>query len=498
MAVTAYFDQIDKFSIRAALRQPLHIGSAGNDNGEILVHPVSGKPFVQASGLAGVFRACYEEFYQDQAHAMELFGDADKTAGRIRFTDGQIISKSGETRVELRPRIRINPVTGTSAAVKGKGADELTGQKFEMEYLGAGNEIEFRIYLYSCQGAEESGRDVQRVEHVLAQIHSGQLQIGGQKSNGCGSMEILSLKHHTFNMCTAEGRKDWAKEDTLSEEAYTERVERLNEILAAEDRSARAYSLTLEAETEGSILVKSIALSDLDIEKARQKEEKEPDYVNMRNALEQFILPGSSLKGALRAQYERIGKYLEKNTKGYDRVRAIEDAFGRTGKSKDTGTAGNVRVFDAVVGPISGHETEQISNRIRIDRFTGGVMNTGLFKEQAVHGKMKIEAAVMKGRGKEDAEKADRSCGMLILTIRDLALGMFNLGSGYSVGRGFLRADKLTIRRGNASTAVVKFVYEEDTGVCTGMEVSDPDGIIDRCMQALRKFPARTAGKESK
>ena len=89
-------------------------------------------------------------------------------------------------------------------------------------------------------------------------------------------------------------------------------------------------------------------------------------------------------------------------------------------------------------------------------------------------------------------------CGMLILTIRDLALGMFNLGSGYSIGRGFLRADKLTIRRGNASTAVIKFVYEASRSVCAGMEVSDPDGIIDKCMQALRKFPACTSGKESK
>ena len=498
MAVTAYYDQIDKYIIRAALRQPLHIGSSGNDSGEILIHPISGKPFVQASGLAGVFRSCYEEFYQDQEHAMELFGDGDKTAGRIRFTDGIIMSEGSETKVELRPRIRINPVTGTSAATKGKGADELAGQKFEMEYLGAGNKLEFCVYLYSSRNSEESGRDLQRVEHVLAQIHSGQLQIGGQKSNGCGSMEILSLKHHTFNMCEDTGRKEWAHEDDESKVSYTECVERLNKILSVDDHFARAYSLTLEAETEGSILVKSIALSDSDIDKAGRKEEREPDYVNMRNAMMQFIVPGSSIKGALRAQYERIAQYLENNTKGYDRVRAIEDAFGRTGKSKDTGSAGNVRVFDTVIGPIYGHETEQISNRIRIDRFTGGVMNTGLFKERAVHGKTKIEVAVMGERGMEDTGKADRSCGMLILTIRDLALGMFNLGSGYSIGRGFLRADKLTIRRGNASTAVIKFVYEAGSSVCAGMEVSDPDGIIDKCMQALRKFPACTSGKESK
>ena len=529
MAVTASYNRIDKYIVRAKLRQPLHTGSSGSSRGEILIHPVHGMPFVQASGIAGVFRSCYEEFFGDQAQAMELFGDNEEIAGRVRFTDGQILAMEGGMQVELRPRIRINRSTGTSAAAKGKGADEHSGQKFEIEYLGAGHEIEFSIYLYSEQPARKGTTadtpstaegtadrlsapdteeitdpssastggttgDQKRIEQVLAQIHSGQLQFGGQKSNGCGSMEILSLKHYAFDMCTAKGREDWAAEGREEKFSYTDRLRYLEEILRDSSYSARAYTISLSAKTEGSILVKSIALTDYELRQFEKKEEKEPDYVNMRNARKQYIIPGSSLKGALRAQFERIAGYMEEHTPGFDSRQVIADAFGREGKRKDTGAAGNIRVFDTVVRQLEGCGMETISNRIRIDRFTGGVMNTGLFKEQPVHGQLLIEAAIMKGGKKDDADRADRSCGLLVLTLRDLALGMFNLGSGYSVGRGFLFADRLTVRRGDGAEAEIVFAMKTEGGGQVEMTVSDPDGIITRCMQALKRCGCRKEG----
>ena len=214
----------------------------------------------------------------------------------------------------------------------------------------------------------------------------------------------------------------------------------------------------------------------------------------MRNAQKQYIIPGSSLKGALRTQFERIAGYMEQHTHGFDSRQVIADAFGREGKRKDTGAAGNIRVFDTVVRQLKGCSMETISNRIRIDRFTGGVMNTGLFKEQPVHGQLHIEAAIMKGGKKDDADGADRSCGLLVLTLRDLALGMFNLGSGYSVGRGFLCADRLTVRRGDGAEAEIVFAPKTEGSGQVEMTVSDPDGIITRCMQALKRYGFRKEG----
>ena len=46
MAVTVNYSRIDKYIVRAQLRQPLHVGSASQGTGEVLVDPLDGKPFV--------------------------------------------------------------------------------------------------------------------------------------------------------------------------------------------------------------------------------------------------------------------------------------------------------------------------------------------------------------------------------------------------------------------------------------------------------------------
>ena len=497
MAITAFYNRIDKYIVHAKLRQPLHVGSAESGTGEILIHPIHGMPFVQASGIAGVFRSCYEELFRNQNQAMELFGDNEKTEGRIRFTDARILGDSDGLLIEVRPRIHINPVTGTSASAKGKGADSSSGQKFEMEYLGAGQEIEFRVYLYSQQSSEEKEiPDQKRIEQVFAQIHNGQLQFGGQKSNGCGSMLLLSLRHHAFNLCTEIGRSEWIREDEEEAISFEELLESIEKISINNDNSPRAYTITLDAKTEGSLLVKSIALTEAAVRGFSENNEKEPDYVNMKNVQDQYIVPGSSLKGALRSQFERIADYMDRTIPSFESDRVTADAFGRAGKKKDTGASGNIRVFDTIICPSEGCEQEIISNRIRIDRFTGGVINSSLFKEQPVHGRLQIEVAVMKNRSADDPDKAERSCGMMILTLRDLAFGMFNLGSGYSIGRGFLTADKMRILRSDGATAEITFDESPAGSGHIKAVITDTDGVIDSCMQSLLTASVSDAGKE--
>lgn len=524
MAVTVPYNWIDAYVVRAKLREPLHVGSSEKGNGEVLVHLVKKVPFVQASGIAGVFRACYEGLFGESEESLDLFGDNVSKAGRIRFTDGIYSGKPEDLKMELRPRIKIDSVTGTSAASRGKGLDSESGQKFEMEYVGAGQEICFQVYVYSSdeldksdsmadQGGESTRNNVEqeRIKQVFAQIHSGQVQFGGQKSNGCGSMEIISLKHRAFDMRKREDRSAWTHVGDLVEDSqldgYVDIHKTLDDLLSVGNYSLYQYRLVLDAQTEGSLLVKSIALGEDEIEQFSRSKEKEPDYVNMKSANGHYIVPGSSVKGAVRAQVERIASYLEKHVDGFQSNQVIADLFGRVAKKNDTGSAGNVRFKDILVEPITGHKKEQISNRIHIDRFTGGVMNTGLFKEQAVHGGLSIEAVVMKDKPRKEAAKedndnlavarandekqdlckADRSCGLLILALRDLALGAYNLGSGYSVGRGFLRTDHLKILRSDGNKAIIHFRRDPDDDNKITMEVEDSEGIIAQCMKALTK-----------
>ena len=118
-------------------------------------------------------------------------------------------------------------------------------------------------------------------------------------------------------------------------------------------------------------------------------------------------------------------------------------------------------------------------HRIHIDKFTGGVINGALFSEKPVAGKINIEISVSSRKGQRDA---DRTCGLLLLALRDLAAGRFNLGSGFSVGKGFITVQSLTVTDGNkdASAEITFGKYPE---------TDDPEGILTKCIRSL-------AGKE--
>ena len=76
MTLDIKYRVVEKYAVTAMLNQPMHIGSAGGDKGEILVHPVDDVPFIQASGIAGVLRSYCESYCP--------YGTAEKYFGQIR------------------------------------------------------------------------------------------------------------------------------------------------------------------------------------------------------------------------------------------------------------------------------------------------------------------------------------------------------------------------------------------------------------------------------
>ena len=70
------YDYIHKFWIQAELTQPMHVGNGVGGSEEVLIHPVTREPFVQATGIAGPFRA----FYATGKTAIEL-GDVFGISG---------------------------------------------------------------------------------------------------------------------------------------------------------------------------------------------------------------------------------------------------------------------------------------------------------------------------------------------------------------------------------------------------------------------------------
>lgn len=439
------YDKAVQYVIEAECREPLHIGTGDGENGDVLIHPEENRPFVQATGIAGAFR----EFYQyDETLQVKLFGaayrDSEETndsgaKSRAFFTDG-FFGKSA-VYTEVRPRVRIDRKMGTAQSVKTKGSEKESGQKFEMESVAAGSQFSFSIYLY------EKGENLEtEIERALKALHEGRIQLGGQKSNGCGYIKLNAVKKAVYDFYDRKDRKLWIEESKAMEDILS-RILNLGE--AGEER----VCFSLSAQTEGGILVKSIAVTEYG--------ENVPDAVNIRNHKREYILPASSVKGVIRNQIEKIADY-----RGCKDV--VTEIFGRENDAGQDGQAGKIRCFDCVIGEAKINDKIQAQSRIHIDKFTGSVMYGGLFSEKVSCGNLTIPVELEGG--------SDREIGLMLMALRDLALGIVPVGSGSSIGRGYLRGESITVKKGEALLAEID---------CRKGTVTHGASYVEQCLWAV-------------
>lgn len=436
------YDRVTKYTVRAKCAEPFHVGSADGDLGAVLVHPVLGQPFLQATGIAGAFR---DYFSDDAMLQRELFGiqDEDDTIeSKVQFTDG-FFEKTG-VYTELRPRVRIDRKTGSCQKNSINGGTIDSGQKFETEVVASGSQFHFFIYVYE----KEKSCYTNRVEQALAALHKGYIQFGGQKSNGCGYVELTSVFKAVYDMKHPEDRSEWERECKDGSDILTD----LQGILGMQDTRTH---FVLKGKTKGSILVKSVFVSDYS--------EDAPDAENIRNHKKEYIIPASSVKGVVRNQLEKICSY-----KGLD-AGIIDMMFGKKGKKGEGNMLGCVRFFDCVIGDVASNDQVPVQNRIHIDKFTGGVMYQGWFSEKPAGGEVAIKVDLIKTAD-------DRMKGLLLLVLRDIATGIVPLGSESSVGRGFLEGESLSICEPDQSHAEVYFKKDQ---------IEDDYGVISKYLSAL-------------
>lgn len=442
MAGRRNYNSITKYALTAVCEQPMHIGSALGETETVLVHPVDDIPFVQATGLAGVFRSVSLR-RNGKKETDQLFGTgADQNGSAVYFSDG--IFEGKKILLELRPHVAIDRESQTAGAVDRKGTARSAGQKFETEYIGAGAQFSFFIYLYSDEKRDE-------LEAVLADINTGNIAFGGKKSSGCGAIHFTKLGRKIFDMTDKEDRRLWADEDSLPESAYQDILSALQDGVDVGD----AYEIVVEGKTEGAIMVKSIAVSEFGADA--------PDAENIKNAKQEYIVPGSSIRGTIRSQMEKIASYLKCES-------VIEESFG----SQEC--AGNLWFYDTVIGDEKEQSVSKtaLSHRIHIDKFTGGVMHGGKFSERNAHGHLSMKIVI------RDQNKPDATCGLLLFALRDLAIHTISLGGGYNVGKGMILVDKIrVIDQKNAREAVLSISSEP------GKQIKDDYGLIASCMAAV-------------
>ncbi len=486
--VQATFTYAVRYRVYATCQTPLRTGGADGDT-ELVLTNSKGRPMIQGSSLAGAMRAWVQQTH-GTAMAEALFG-SQKRAGHLIVSDGTF-NKDFEQSV--RPRLKIDPKTGSAAE----------GQKFDLAQINAGASFHFTL-TWLGQGDNTAERGA--LEETLAALNEGEIYLGGQKSNGFGRVE-LEVKTQTYDMKQEQDRMDW-----LLERPHWEPLP-----LPSLTKQPRV-TFTLTGITD-SILVKSSAVeyvkegdnyTSYTPNLAERKQPLPPKSADGKQAQEKQvvrdtpILPGSSVKGAVRAQAERIAQRT-------GREALVEDLFGRgplekdddqgrpkvkpsgkqdnsktkpnneSAKKTDNGKAGRLRFEDAKLEEVQ----PQKITRIRINRFTGGVIRAGLFKEEPLKSKVTLTITA--------PADCKEGCALLLYALRDLGLGLYNLGSGGAIGRGYLNVKTLTAECWKHTEESEKRTKESKKRTVTltfseggGYTVSDPDGLAAEWMKAWKE-----------
>ena len=448
------YSLIMKYTVRCKLKEPLHVGTTDGGPDEVLVHPVTGQPFVQASSLAGAMRDYCRRTYSAE-EADKLFGsssDEDRIGSRIRIADGEIIADKDGIRMEYRPRVRIDGHSGAVSSGTVLGTDRESGHKFEMLLVSAGQKFEFSAYVYTDAKNRKYIRQV--MLDILSAFQNEEIQIGGQKSNGCGYLDIVDVWLYEFDMSQKDGRKNWLREDKLPRKSGKNLKGDLNRSQSAD------YVVHMRGKTEGELLVKGIALDVFG--------ENVPDSINIQNGAKDYIIPGSALKGVLRSQMERICGFRFAERKD----ELIKNAFGAArGLEDDRGRIGDLYFCDTVIGTQKSNDAMPLRHRIHIDKLTGGVIHGGKFSERNVAGEFDVRIMV------RSHNNAKQSMGLLLFALRDLAVGTMSVGGGSNVGKGFLDVDEITVdHQGEQSTIHIR-----------NQKIDDKSGLIRDCLDSLRR-----------
>ena len=417
MAVT--YTYAVRYEVEAICRTPLRTGGTDGDP-ETILESWDGTALLQGSSLAGALRGWLAA--ADVGMAETLLG-SPKQAGHLLVSDG-VFDRTAER--YTRPRLRINGATGA--------ADD--GGKFDVAHIGSGSCFRFTLTWLGLQRCDE---ELEAVEQMLAALNRGEIRLGAQKSNGFGRVELKVCKC-TFDLTDPSDRAAWLGDTCQG-----------TPLILPEVVNARRVTFLVSGQADSLLVKAGVTL---------QKGDSNSAYTPNLTEGGRPILPGSSIKGAVRARAEMIAGFL-----GLP-LEVTENLFGRMSSKGDNGKPGCVFFED---GRLSGEKRLQIS-RIRINRFTGGIIRGGLFTEEPLSCGVEMHIS---------APDDSAACGLLLYALRDLGLGLYNLGSGGAIGRGYLSVREIKAVTPDGTEA--RLIFDKQHR-CT---VEDPAGIFQTWMNDL-------------
>lgn len=383
---------------------PLFIG---NDKQNPLMDDDGQMAFLPATSIAGAFRAYLKNIGKNYKKLFGTQEEKDSIISSVYIKD----SFAEINNFDRRDGVKIDNEFGSNV-------DE---QKIERTFLGQGLEFELTFEIHSKNEDTEELKDM--LYFCLKALDEGIIRFGGNKSNGLGIFELVEAKEIDLNLLNnPDNLIKYLNND------YNNSIDvkkNIDKIILCND--------FVEFNMEGKLT------TPLMIKAPKTFDSKDVDDQSFKLG-DEYLIPGSSFKGVLRSRVERIGNY-------FDSSKLAKEMFGSINKEENKskkGDKGNIlsRVFvkESVID--STELKEKIYNRIKIDRFTGGVRTGALMNDKPVKGQTQFNLIYRK-KGEKDFD--NYAIGILTLALRDLGTENLPLGGSNNIGRGRFKADTMYV-----------------------------------------------------
>lgn len=378
-------------------QSPLFI-SDGND---ILMDEETGRAYLPATTVAGAFRAYLKSIGEDYENLFGCQVGKKSIMSKVYISD----SYANITSFERRDGVRINSKTGSN----------IDGGKIERLYLGQGLKFQLKFEIHG----KNNKKFKDMIYKCLRALEKSIIRFGGNKSNGLGVFHINRVENVDFNLKDKNQWQMYLKND------YSGMKDVKSEVLKSEPDD-RFVEFIMKGDLVSPLLIKAPDTYD-------------PDDVDDRSIRsgENFIIPGSSFKGIIRSRIETIANY-------FDNIVEAKEIFGDIKTNGKENILSRVFVNEAIVDNRKFNEQVKY-NRIKIDKFTGGIRNSALMDNIPVQGNIEFKIIYKKQNVKE---KDYYAIGIISLALRDLGTENLTLGGGNNIGRGRFKASSMTIKDG--------------------------------------------------
>ena len=443
-----------------------------------LLRAPDGSPFIPGASIAGAARSLlaqqclkwssYKEGIDKEEEVPELkrlFGGAGEDDSMSALIVADAVCKTDKPITTVRDGVGIDAKRGTAR----------DKAKFDVEVVERGTE--FKIELECIIRFSDAKIEKELKEFFSALLHAfeqGDVRLGARTRRGYGRGKVASWDTRELQMDNKQDVMAWLNDDIWENKRIT--IKPIS--LSTDER--RFFRIEADFSLRTSLLIRSSS-GDTD----------DPDMVHLHSK-DKPVVPGTSFAGAFRHRAALIAKALNWTEHNNDDdivcelFGALHDQEKKTDDTEQAPWASRVTIEERLVENVK----PLWQDRVAIDRFTGGSLQSALFNQKPVYPcpiKAETQTNVQLRLTLEEPEKAE--IGLLLLTLRDFWYGNATLGGEASNGRGTLRGIKAQLKFKYSDSSVPKaWRLSHDNNNKRMVIENDDNGFLQSCVTDAQNY----------